>query len=290
MGKKARNYSQPDLKKLFLLARNKCSKCQEELVQGSQVIAEICHIEDANPGCRYNPEMSDAERCAYDNLILLCRNCHKITNDEHVYSVDVLKNLKDQHIQNVSTVESSEHLLEQFLRSMAYSLDYNESVEWGVLEEIITHAVSQVSHPFTSEEQIIKHHRFLNTKEKAQLNFPKSQLIRFGQTFKSSTARKESVEAFMESMSSEDSIRRDDLIEFVINKYCEIIGDSNPERKVGDINNLALLAKEILPEAKRNSPEYMSASNALVIYIFEICSFGAKTKKETSNEQQSLFS
>ena len=42
--------------------------------------------------------MSDDERNSYDNLIVLCRNCHKITDDQpNLYTVEKLQALKHAH-------------------------------------------------------------------------------------------------------------------------------------------------------------------------------------------------
>ncbi len=89
------------MKKLFALSGNKCAfpKCNERLVDSDyNMIAQICHIEAAEPGGeRFNPNQSDEERRDFSNLILLCANHHIVTNDVIVYSVDVLKKMKAEH-------------------------------------------------------------------------------------------------------------------------------------------------------------------------------------------------
>jgi hypothetical protein len=89
----SRSYSQRTLKLLFALSGNQCAfpSCKEKIVDDFNVLGEICHIEDANPGCRYNPNQTDEERDSFKNLILLCRNHHVITNDKISYPVEVLK-------------------------------------------------------------------------------------------------------------------------------------------------------------------------------------------------------
>jgi len=63
------------------------------------LIGENCHIvADADNGPRANPLMPLEERDAYPNLILCCRNHHKIIDDQiKTYTVDCLHKIKNQH-------------------------------------------------------------------------------------------------------------------------------------------------------------------------------------------------
>lgn len=42
--------------------------------------------------------MSDKERADYDNLILLCPQHHRETDDEKMYTVSILKDMKQKHV------------------------------------------------------------------------------------------------------------------------------------------------------------------------------------------------
>ena len=101
MGSKARNYTDMTLKRLFALSGNCCAfpGCKELLVNRRNALdSNICHIEGANEGSqRFNPKMSDVDRANYDNLILLCRQHHDETNDTTLYTVAVLKKMKQDH-------------------------------------------------------------------------------------------------------------------------------------------------------------------------------------------------
>lgn len=63
------------------------------------MVGRICHIEAALPnGKRFNEAMSNEERRAYDNLLLLCGDHHTIIDDdEQSYPVAQLKRMKQQH-------------------------------------------------------------------------------------------------------------------------------------------------------------------------------------------------
>ena len=86
MGNKARPYTQSTIKRLFLLSCNQCAvpDCNNSLEARDEktIIAKKCHIEAASPyGSRYNSNMTDDERRASDNLILLCDECHSIIDN-----------------------------------------------------------------------------------------------------------------------------------------------------------------------------------------------------------------
>lgn len=96
-----RDYSDKTIKRLFALSGNVCAfpGCTKIMVnQHNAKDSNICHIEAANVGGeRYNPDMSDEQRADYDNLILLCVQHHDATNDESIYTVEKMKEMKKKH-------------------------------------------------------------------------------------------------------------------------------------------------------------------------------------------------
>lgn len=69
---------------------------------GPTTIGEAAHIAgERERSARHAPEMTDSERNCYDNLIYLCRNCHKIIDalpqGPTDYPTDRLKRIKTQH-------------------------------------------------------------------------------------------------------------------------------------------------------------------------------------------------
>jgi len=96
-----RAYTEKTIKRLFGLSGNQCSfpGCSKRLVTHANAKdSNICHIEAANPGGeRFNPDMSDAQRADYDNLILLCIQHHDETNDVEQFTVKRLKLMKMNH-------------------------------------------------------------------------------------------------------------------------------------------------------------------------------------------------
>ncbi|PNK60889.1 hypothetical protein [Psychrobacter sp. FDAARGOS_221] len=89
------------IKALFAHSGNQCAfeGCNQQLINHkNQFIGQICHIEAASPGGeRYNPESNDEERRGYDNLILFCYPHHIETNDTVEFTVEKLKQIKQNH-------------------------------------------------------------------------------------------------------------------------------------------------------------------------------------------------
>lgn len=91
--------------KLLIRSAGKCSKCKRDLlIEGKQVcnIGERCHIISKRAsGPRYQPHLEDYD--CYDNLILLCANCHKeIDTNIEEYTVERLKEIKSSHEKEVA--------------------------------------------------------------------------------------------------------------------------------------------------------------------------------------------
>jgi hypothetical protein len=116
---KARNITPQDIKRLYALSGNQCAfpGCSVKLVNSKNKIniSEICHIEAAEPGGqRYNSNSTDNDRRSYDNLILLCANHHKITDDVATYSVSVLHKMKRSHESKIEQLLSRQNILSKY--------------------------------------------------------------------------------------------------------------------------------------------------------------------------------
>lgn len=92
------------IKKLFALSGNQCAhpECTNLMIDPSgTVLAEICHIEAAagkGPRSNHDPQQTDEDRRAFDNLILLCRIHHTLIDDQPKnYPVASLKKWKAEH-------------------------------------------------------------------------------------------------------------------------------------------------------------------------------------------------
>jgi hypothetical protein len=105
MESKARKYKPSTVKRLHALSGNQCASpdCTRPLIarDGETIIGKICHIEAASAdGARWNLGMDDEQRRHFNNLILLCDECHCIIDNkenEAKYPVALLKQWKKQH-------------------------------------------------------------------------------------------------------------------------------------------------------------------------------------------------
>lgn len=96
--------SSATIKRLFAMSGNKCAfpDCQVRISEeDGTIIGEVCHIEADKPGGpRYNSAQTDEERQAFENLILICANHHKvIDSNPESYTVTKLIELKTIHEQ-----------------------------------------------------------------------------------------------------------------------------------------------------------------------------------------------
>jgi|TARA_B100000614_G_scaffold258771_1_gene281928 hypothetical protein len=91
--------SEKTIRRLFALSGNVCAfpDCPSPIVEDAGTITgEVCHIRaQSRGGPRFDETQSEAERHAFDNLILLCRRHHKVVDAEpDVYSVEALQEIK----------------------------------------------------------------------------------------------------------------------------------------------------------------------------------------------------
>lgn len=87
---------------LYGASGNRCAYpgCDSPLVRSDGVVVgEIAHIEAAMPdGPRFNKHMSNQERRAPANLMIMCATCHTITDaDTDTWTVEKLQALKADH-------------------------------------------------------------------------------------------------------------------------------------------------------------------------------------------------
>jgi len=102
-----------DLKILWAKAGNKCSyhhdgeSCDELLAiqngENISLIGDEAHIVGGKPdSARYKENFAEVD--TYGNRILLCKKHHKLVDDnENIYTVDVLKKMKNTHEQEIET-------------------------------------------------------------------------------------------------------------------------------------------------------------------------------------------
>ena len=92
------------LRQLYLLSGNNCamSDCDNLIIDSrGVVIGHVCHIEAALPnGARFNADMTNEQRRAETNLVLMCGGHHKQIDSkeyEKEYTLDRVRKIKRDH-------------------------------------------------------------------------------------------------------------------------------------------------------------------------------------------------
>ena len=88
----------PDCRRILVIDRTACDP--------ASLVAAICHIKGEKPAsARYDANMSDTERNAHPNLILVCPSCHKKIDDKpNTYTADKLSEIKRDHEAWINTL------------------------------------------------------------------------------------------------------------------------------------------------------------------------------------------
>lgn len=86
---------------LFSLSGNVCAfpDCNKSLFNGDNTfIGQVCHIESAREGGeRFNPDSNNEERRQYSNLMVMCYEHHKVTDNVEVYPTPKMLQIKADH-------------------------------------------------------------------------------------------------------------------------------------------------------------------------------------------------
>jgi hypothetical protein len=121
--------SELDQKRLWGRAAGRCSRCNLDLTMtlehgGGSVIGEMAHIvARQQTGPRGSSAIDIDRRNSYENLILLCPNCHTmIDKDPDSFPVDMILSWKMEHEERVARactgteVDNTTELFEQVLK------------------------------------------------------------------------------------------------------------------------------------------------------------------------------
>lgn len=91
--------SKETFRQLFAYSGNLCAfpNCKHYLLnEHGQFVGQVCHIEGVK-GERFNPNMTNEQRRQPSNLVLMCYPHHIETNDEQVWTVERMREVKEQH-------------------------------------------------------------------------------------------------------------------------------------------------------------------------------------------------
>lgn len=159
--------SRATIKKLFALSSNRCAyrNCTVPMVDGVRVMGEICHIAAANPsGARFDERMTDLERAAFENLVLMCPTHHTvIDSDAETYTVERLATIKRSHeeraisLSELSDKKASELIQTVHLKAEERPLFIGNDNRGGQM----AHQITNIFHAPTNEAHTTKLHAIL---------------------------------------------------------------------------------------------------------------------------------
>lgn len=253
-----RDYTEKTIKRLFGRSGNQCAfpGCNKTMTNNSNAKdSNICHIEAANEGGeRYNPNMSDAQRADYPNLILLCVQHHDETNDTEKYTVEILKEIKSKH-ENEITRKINPNLNHSILTTVINTIS---KIDIDEFEN------SEVKNVFKPEDKIAYnciHRNKLIIEEyriyQGKLNAIFAEIEELGSIKKNNllrNIRQLYIIAKSELLADNQSIENirqhaDDLIDAVENKLSDIIEGSSNKTELLDIETLTFGVKIVLIDA-----------------------------------------
>lgn len=118
------------LRKLYLYSGNLCAfpGCDRVMINQEGVMTgRICHIEAAESGGkRFNPKMSNEDRRAFENLVLMCGDHHTIIDsDDQKYTASQVQKIKADHEAKFREIGST--LKRQFVAQYEDTTDYIET-------------------------------------------------------------------------------------------------------------------------------------------------------------------
>lgn len=143
------------LRELFLKSGNLCAfpNCAALMMNADGVfIGQVCHIEAAEEGGeRFNPDMTNEQRRAAANLMLMCYEHHQVTNNVQKYSLAKLRRMKRDHERRFSSPDRA--ILERLQdwttadqpRGVENLRRANEVLEWNHDDEELGKSVAELN-------------------------------------------------------------------------------------------------------------------------------------------------
>jgi hypothetical protein len=157
-----------------------------------------------------------------------------------------------------------------------------------IIDEIFHHILENVPSKGTTLKQIRDSKPFPKLKVKVPLNFPKQQMNTFQEMLHQTWDKKNLVEHYLAELSAIDQTKVFDLREHIQSEFRRIKSSSDHNIEIGDLPIIEQLSEQYLKDSKKNDPVYQANAKAIVLYFFEFCTIGQKTKKE-EGETLDLF-
>ncbi len=248
MPNRRRSYRRADLLLLWSRSGGFCCfpDCSELLVRQasngdqSAILGEIAHIEASSDfGPRSNPNLSDRQRDEYSNLILLCRNHHRLVDArDSTYTADMLRGWKE---------DTETRFCELLAQGMV-------KVTFAELETITQALVNRKGMSSVSMSVI-------PPLEKMNRN---GLTERVRNLFSIGLLQSSQVQQFVESMSGID-------ITFVGRLTSGFVAEYHHQKQTGLEGDSLFEAMRLFSAQGRTDIEFQSAGLAVLVYLFERC-------------------
>ncbi len=115
-------------------------------------VGEVCHIEAAlEDGERFNPDMTNEERRAFDNLMLMCHDHHVETDNVDDFPVERMVEMKREHERRFSSPDRAilEHLTDWTTAdeptTVANLRSFNEVLDFNLSEEELDEMIDELN-------------------------------------------------------------------------------------------------------------------------------------------------
>ena len=146
---------QETLRELFLKSGNLCAfpNCERLMMNREGLfVGQICHIEAAEKGGpRFNPSMSNEDRRSSGNLLLMCYEHHRTTDDVERYPVGGLRGMKQAHERRFSNPDRA--MLEKLTdwtrtvqpNTVSNLRRLNDILKWGHTDSELESAIVELN-------------------------------------------------------------------------------------------------------------------------------------------------
>ncbi len=143
------------LRELYLKSGNQCAfpGCGKVMINAEgNFIGQICHIEAAEEGGeRFNPEMTNEDRRAFSNLVLMCYDHHIKTNNVEKHTVQALQKMKVDHEAKFTDIEGKiersiqdKSVTKKLIESVSLK-GINKALKWGLDEAELKETLTEVT-------------------------------------------------------------------------------------------------------------------------------------------------
>lgn len=155
----------------------------------------------------------------------------------------------------------------------------SEEKDFGIITEIFEFIFSKEI-PSVDIGSIKKSENYTELTEKVSLNFSGEELKTAREMIVRNWAHKTLVEKYLKDEEGRNPGRVNALISKMQSDFRRIKNVKNHSVPIDSAGVIEDLAKEYLAKNKQSNPDYVAGARAIILYFFELCFLGKKTKQE----------